>query len=280
MATLDLRRRNGLLFGALALAHLLVISAQVTTKSGLPLVAQLAFEAFAGLQAATSAVVQGVGGVWREYVALRDVRVQNERLRDELGQLRVQLQQEQALASRAEGLEAILLLRAATPFSTLAASIVGSGSSPEFRTATIDRGRIDALEPDMAVLAPAGVVGRIVRTARRASRVQLLLDRNAAAGVLIERSRVQGVAMGTGGDLLRLDFVAGSADVAVGDRVLTSGIDGIYPKGLHVGQVTAVSHDGGATGTILIRPAVDFTRLEDVLVVLGRPEVAAVEDLP
>lgn len=271
MATLDLRRRNGLLFGALALVHLLVISAQVTTRSGLPLVAQVAFEAFSGVQSVVAAAAGGIGGAWREYVALRQVRGANDQLRIQVGRLQVELQQQQALASRAAGLESLLQLRDATPFTTLAASIVAGASSPEFRTLTINRGHADAVAADMAVLAPAGVVGRVIRTARGAAKIQLLVDRNAAAGVLIERSRAQGVAMGTGADLLRLDFVAGSADVAVGDRVLTSGIDGIYPKGLLVGAVAAVAREGGTLGAIQIRPAVDFGRLEDVLVVTSRP---------
>ena len=269
MAILDLRRRNGFLFGALTLVHVLLISAQVTTRSGLPLVAQVAFGLFADVQRVASAATRGVGGAWSRYADLRQVRTENLRLKSELGDLRVQLQQQQALASRASGLQSVLQLRDATALPTAAATIIGGSSSPEFRTVTIDRGRLDQVGPDMPVIAPAGVVGRVIRTAARASKVQLLIDRNAAAGVLIERSRAQGVAVGLGGDRLRMDFVAGSADVSAGDRVLTSGIDGIYPKGLVVGQVESVAREGGTLGAIQIRPAVDFSRLEDVLVVTG-----------
>ncbi|MGE0393019.1 MAG: rod shape-determining protein MreC [Vicinamibacterales bacterium] len=280
MAILDLRRRNGTLFGVLTLVHVLVISAQVTTRSGLPLPAQLAFGVFADLQQVVAAVSRGLNGAWAHYVDLRRVRTENQRLTDELGALRVRLQQQEALASRAAGLQALLALRDATAFSTSAASIIGGSSSPEFRTVTIDRGGDHQVEADMPVIAPAGVVGRVIRTTARAAKVQLLIDRNAAAGVLIERSRAQGVAMGLGGPLLRMDFVAGSADVAAGDRVLTSGIDGIYPKGLLVGQVQSVGHEGGTLGDITIRPAVDFGRLEDVLIITGGVVPAGEEDLP
>src|SRR2546430_903788 len=81
------------------------------------------------------------------------------------------------------------------------------------------------------VIAPTGVVGRIVTLAPRAAKVQLLVDRNAGAGALVERSRAQGVVLGTGEELLRMDYVSGVADVQPGDTVVTSGIDGIYPKG-------------------------------------------------
>jgi rod shape-determining protein MreC len=121
---------------------------------------------------------------------------------------------------------------------------------------------------DMAVIAPAGVVGRVVMPATRAAKVQLLIDRNAAAGALVERSRAQGVVTGGGDDRLRMDYVSEVADVIVGDLVVTSGIDGIYPKGYVIGQVESVVKSGNAYKTITVRPAVDFTSLEEVLVVL------------
>ena len=280
MAILDLRRRNGMLFGVLTLVHVIAISAQVTTRSGVPLITQLAFGIFADVQQVVTSLADGVGGAWSRYVDLRRVRSDNQKLLEEIGALRVRLQQQEALASRAAGLQSILGLRDATSFPTTAASIIGGSSSPEFRTVTIDRGRDAGLEADMPVIAPAGVVGRIIRTAPRASKVQLLVDRNAAAGVLVERSRAQGVALGVGGALLRLDFVAGSADVAVGDRVLTSGIDGIYPKGLLVGQVQSVMREGGTLGDITIRPTVDFSRLEDVLIITGGLVAPAEAEVP
>jgi rod shape-determining protein MreC len=98
--------------------------------------------------------------------------------------------------------------------------------------------------------------------------VQLLVDRNAAAGALIERSRAQGIVMGSGDTRLRLEYVSEVADVVVGDLVVTSGIDGIFPKGFTIGSVTAVDKSGGAYRQITVQPAVDFSTLEEVLVVL------------
>ena len=108
----------------------------------------------------------------------------------------------------------------------------------------------------------------------RASKVQLLIDRNAAAGALVERSRAQGVVLGTGADRLRMEYVSSAADVKVGDLVVTSGIDGIYPKGFVIGQIESIERGAGGTGmfsAIVIKPAVDFTSVEDVLVVLTPP---------
>jgi rod shape-determining protein MreC len=95
-----------------------------------------------------------------------------------------------------------------------------------------------------------------------------LIDRNAAAGALIERSRAQGVALGGGDEPLRLEYVSESSDVAVGDAVVTSGIDGIYPKGFTLGRVDTVDKNGPAYKRITIKPAVNFSSLETVLVVL------------
>jgi rod shape-determining protein MreC len=111
----------------------------------------------------------------------------------------------------------------------------------------------------------------------RSSKVQLLIDRNAAAGAIIERTRAQGVVVGVGDDRLRLEYVSEVADVVTGDVVVTSGIDGIYPKGFIIGSVESVERSGGAYKRITIKPAVDFTSLEEVLVVLTPTPARAAE---
>ena len=280
MPILDLRRRTGPVLGVLTVVHMLVISAQVTTRRGLPLMEEVAFGAFSEVQRAMSSGLRGLDTAWSGYVALRHVREENTRLRGDIGHMEVRLQQQQAQVARAEGLQALLQLRDATFFRTRAASIIGGSTSPEFRAVSIDRGVNDGILADMAVIAPAGVVGRVIAPNARAAKVQLLIDRNAAAGVLVERSRAQGVVVGLGSDRLRLDFVSGSADIMAGDRVLTSGMDGIYPKGFVVGQVESVSRGGGAFGAVLVRPAVDFTRLEDVLVVMAPPQTDDQSEVP
>ena len=107
----------------------------------------------------------------------------------------------------------LLELRDGLDLKTTAAEIIGAGSTPDFRTVTIDKGREQGLAVDMAVIAPAGVVGRVVMPSPRASKVQLLIDRNAAAGALVARSRAQGVVVGTGETRLRMDYVSTAADV-------------------------------------------------------------------
>src|SRR5581483_10738452 len=145
----------------------------------------------------------------------------------QLADAQIQLQEQRALADRSRSLEQLLQLRNNSDVQTVAAEIIGDAAAPDFRTMTIDKGTRDGLRPDMAVIAPAGVVGRVVVPSARAAKVQLLVDRNAAAGVLIERSRAQAVVIGSGDNQLRMDYVSEASDVVVGDVVVTSGIDGI-----------------------------------------------------
>jgi rod shape-determining protein MreC len=267
MTALGLRRRAGYLFLAAIVGHVLLISAQVNARSGVPIIEAVTFGVFAELQRATSAVAGGMSRVWTDYVGLRQVRVDNELLRRQLADAQIQIQEQRALADRSRGLERLLELRDRLKLKTAAAEIIGAGVSPDFRTVTIDKGLLQGLGPDMAVIAAAGVVGRVVVPSARASKVQLLIDRNAAAGALIERSRAQGVVVGSGDARLRMDYVSEVADVMAGDVVVTSGIDGIFPKGFVIGRVDSVDKSGGAR-RILITPAVDFSSLEEVLVVL------------
>ena len=273
MALLDIRQRTGYLFTAVTVGHIVLISAQVNTDRGVPILEAVTFGVFAEVQRGASSVVGGVRTSWDDYLALQDVRSENKRLGQEVARLQIALQQERAQAQQSRTLEQLLELRSQAQLATVAAGVIAGSASPDFRTLTIDKGTADGLRPDMAVIAPAGVVGRIITLTARAAKLQLLIDRNAAAGALVERSRAQGVVEGTGGDL-RLNYVSGTADVKVGDVVVTSGIDGIYPKGFVVGQIESVERGSGAFGAIVIRPAVDFSSLEGVLVVLTPPAAA------
>jgi rod shape-determining protein MreC len=268
VALLDIRERAGYLFLVVTLGHIILISAQVNSRSGVPVLEQVTFGVFAEVQRSMTVVVSGVRHFWSGYVGLRDVREENAELKQQLADAQIQLQQQRALADRSRGLDKLLELRQRVTLSTVAAEVIASGASPEFRTLTVDKGTQQGVRADTAVVAPAGVVGRVVVPSLRAAKVQLIIDRNAAAGALIERSRAQGVVVGEGDELLRLEYVSEIADVAMGDVVVTSGIDGIFPKGFIIGRVEAIERSAGAYRRITVRPAVDFSSLEEVLLVL------------
>lgn len=268
MALLDIRQRAGYLFLVVMVGHIVLISAQVSSRRGVPVLEEVTFGLFSEVQRGAWAVVSGARRVWSGYVGLRSVREENDALRQKLAEVEVQLQEQRALADRSRGFERLLDLRGRTDLQTVAAEVIASSVAPEFRTLTIDKGSHQGLSTDMAVIAPAGVVGRVVSPTARASKVQLLIDRNAAAGSLVPRSRAQGVVTGRGDGLLRMEYVAEIAELAVGDAVVTSGIDGIFPKGFVIGRIERIDRSGGGYKEILVKPAVDFTSLEEVLVVL------------
>jgi rod shape-determining protein MreC len=274
MALEDIRQRTRYLFLVVILGHILLISASVSARRGVPVLEAVTFGIFSEVERATSSVVSGWRNAWGGYIGLRHAHVENQELKRQLAEAQIAMQAQQALADRARGLEQLLELRDRVNVQTTAAAIIGAtppSPTPDFRTVTIDKGTGEGFRPDMAVVAPLGVVGRIVVPSVRSAKVQLLIDRNAAAGALIERSRAQGVVVGTGDERLRMEYVSEVADVVVGDIVVTSGIDGIYPKGFVIGRVDAVEKIGSTFKRISVRPAVDFLSLEEVLVITTPP---------
>ena len=234
MALLDLRQRSGYLFLAVTLGQILLISAQVNTKSGVPVIERVTFGVFSEVQRGLSGGFSGIHGVWTGYIGLRHLKVENDDAEARPGE-RAGGGAGAARAGRSDA-------RPRTPAGSARAApaarpwpreIIGAAATPDFRTLTIDRGTRDGVRADMSVIAPAGVVGRLVVPSLRSAKVQLLIDRNAAAGAIIERTRAQGVVVGGGDDRLRLEYVSEVFDVVAGDVVVTSGIDGIYPEGVH-----------------------------------------------
>jgi rod shape-determining protein MreC len=267
---MDRRQRTGYLVLAVVLAHVILISAQVNAEPGASVLETVTFVAFAEVQRLLTSGLDNVVGLWSGYVGLRDVREQNVELNREVTDLRFELQTQRALAQQTRSLERLLELRQTVALPTLSARVIATDATPYFRTLTIDRGRQDGVRSDLAVIAPDGVVGRVVGSpGSRAAQVQLLIDRNAAAGALIERTRASGVVVGTDDSSeLKLEYVPNLEDVKVGDEVVTSGIDGIYPKGFRIGVVTEVADGVGLYQLIQVSPVVEFSQIEDVLVVL------------
>lgn len=273
------RQRIGYLVLAVFLGHVILISAQVNVRQQGNVLQVVSFSALAGIDEILSSSANAVGAVWSRYVSLRDTEEENAVLRESIAQLELQLQQENALARQARSLYRLLELRNSTELVTLTAQVIAVDATPWFRTFTIDRGSGDGVRQDFAVIAPNGVVGRVVGTpGPRAAKVQLLIDRNAAAGALIERTRAAGVVTGVDGQsLLRMDYVSNLEEVRIGDAVVTSGTDGIYPKGFVIGTVRDVQRGEDLYKSILVDPVVEFGNLENVLIVLDDERLAQLE---
>jgi len=270
------RRRTLSLLAVLSLGHVLLISAQVQTRSGLPLVETLAFGTFAWIHRTAGGLAGGLGGVWTGWVALHDVERENERLEVRVAELEARVMGLEAMARSARALEEALTLQSRVVPPTVAARVIAGNPTPGVLTVLIDRGADDGVRADMAVISADGVVGRVIgRPASRSARVQLLVGRNAAAAAMLERSGAGGLATGgatRGGDpILQLDYVSNLVDVQPGERVFTSGQDGIYPAGFPIGTVLEAK-PGPLYRNVTVRPAADVTRLDVVLVVLAAPD--------
>jgi rod shape-determining protein MreC len=167
-------------------------------------------------------------------------------------------------------LRALLDLKETLPVPTAAATVLANSFRGPTKTCLIDKGARAGIQPDMPVVDPQGVVGRVWAVGPGISKVQLLLDASGGASVLVQRTRVQGVVVGRGDQLLELRYVSTVDDVQPGDLLLTSGQDQIYPRGLPVGVVAEVLQGAGLLRTVTVVPRVDFDRIEEVLVLLRR----------
>lgn len=216
----------------------------------------------AGVSASSSWLLSLLGG--------SSLRRENEELRREVDRLRREVQESRERLAAAGRLERLLEYRERTGYAMTAASVIGHDASGLYRTVLIDRGAADGIEHDQAVLAPEGVVGRVVKVFPRSALVLLLTDRSSGIDALVQRTRDQGVVQGRGDAGCELRYLDRSAQVEVGDVIVTSGTGGRFPKGVWVGQVSGVNAGGELFQSVEVRPTADLPRLEEVLVVGGQ----------
>ena len=264
------RQRIRVVLPAVVAGHILLIAVQVGLRPGMTPIELAVFGALTGVQRLVTSAGAAMRGSLSQVVDLRYVQQENRTLRADLDAAQLRLQEQRALTQRTAELEELLGLRRSLRWHTVSARIIGADATPYFRTVTVDRGARDGVRPDNAVLSSAGVVGRIVGSAsRNAAKVQLLVDHNAGAGAYIERTGAAGIVAGTD-DMaaLQMRYVSTVPPVVVGDVVLTTGDDGIYPPGLLIGVVEEVERARSASQTIRVAPAADFSRLRHVLIVV------------
>jgi rod shape-determining protein MreC len=234
----------------------------------------------APLQAGIVALARGIGNVWSSYIALVHVKRDNQRLLDENAQLHAKLVAAEEGASRAAGLEKLLGLKPAVQTETMAARVIGVETSSFFRIVRvkIDRGSDNdgTIKPGMAVLASAGVVGRVQRVFGPYSDVLLAADPKSSIDVIVARTGGRGVLKGIAGDnryRTRIEYLERKDEVAEGDLVVTSGLGGIFPRDVPVGKIVKVAKkDFGLYQEAIVEPVVDFGRLREVLIAVPKEQ--------
>ncbi len=212
-------------------------------------------------------------GVWQRYVYLVHEEEENRLLREiieEMKQERVELLE---FRGENERLRSLLGFKQTFPKPLLPAEIIGRDLSGWFQTAVIDRGTRDGISEGMAVLSVQGVVGQVMESSKGFSRVLLITDPNNSVAALIQRSRARGIVAGDGHQLCRLQYLHRSEDVKPGDLVVASGLDRVFPKGILIGTVlSAETRDPEIFQRVAVKPSVDFSKLEEVMVLCELPE--------
>jgi rod shape-determining protein MreC len=224
------------------------------------------------VQKVVRGVIGGVGGVWRGYFHLVGLERENEALKRELQELKLQMNKYREADLANKRLRALLNFKTSIPTPLLAAEVVAFDPSGWFQTILIDKGENDGVIRDMAVVSADGLVGRVIGVSGRHAKVLLILDGNSAVDALIQRSRARGILVGLGRNRCLLNYVQRNEDVQVGDPVISSGMGGVFPKGILLGKVQEVVRgNSGLFQTVEVEPAVDFSGLEEVMVVVQPP---------
>ena len=276
-------RRNRVL---LASAALLVVAAALVVQNGrTPArndhLGRFFLEVMAPLQRSATAVENAITGSWRGVGDLVHARSENAALREQARQLHRELDRLAEVDLENARLRKLLDFRDTLVGDVLTARVIGRDATGLARTLTIDRGERDGVVKGAAVLAPAGVVGQVFLASAHAARVLLITDHNSGLDAIVQRTRARGIVEGTVTEGCGLKFVKRTEDLQPGDIVVTSGVDGIFPRGLPIGRIQAVDKQGqGLFQYAQIDPAVDVERLEEVLVIIGAPPAPPLADDP
>ena len=206
-------------------------------------------------------------GVWHNYFYLRGVRAENRALKEEIERIRLDEARMTQDADQAHRLQALLGFKQQFISQTLPAQVIGSSGSEQSRSVYIDKGEKSGLKPDMAVITADGIVGKVLHVYRSTALVLLINDQSSGVGAILEKTRLQGILRGTAVGEVALERVMSDEAVPIGEQVLTSGGDRIFPKGLVVGRVTRVSPGRDLFLDIRVKPAANLGKLEEVLVV-------------
>jgi rod shape-determining protein MreC len=261
------RYRSMSVLVAAVLAQLLLLGYQIRSREDVPLVRVWVVTAVTELSSLVESAAAGAGALARNYLLLIGVRQENERLRRELDELKLEALHLKAELARAERAEALRLFQARTPSRTLAARIIGAGPVLNSKVVFVDVGAGHGVEAGMAVITPDGVVGRVRAVYPGSSQVVLLTDPSFAAGVISQRNHIQGTLKGKGVSLCAVDHIQNEEKLEAGEWFYTSGDDRVFPRGLPVGPAVVVRR-GKLLKEVLVAPSGLRNGLEEVLIVL------------
>ncbi len=264
------RHRPFLVLVSSLVAQFLLLSFQITRNHNVRLIQVWAVAVFDPLERSVHSLVETSTLAWRTYGDLWRAQQQNHELQVQLVAARFELQQLSEQAQETQRLRVLLDFKSHLPFQSVAAQVIATSPGETSNAIFIDKGADAGLLADLAVITPEGVVGKIIAVFSRTSQVLLITDPSSGVGCLLEKSRIQGVLKGGGRNSSQLHYVMNEENVGVGEAVVTSGLDQVYPKGLPVGTVVKTG-EGNIYKTIIVKPIAALDRLESVLVLLKPP---------
>jgi rod shape-determining protein MreC len=265
--------RSNPLVGLLLLVglHLFLLSVQIRSEAGHVLLRSWGLSILGPVALATDYLGGSVRDLVTRWRFLSALETRNQYLEEENWRLQTELHRLEAMRRLVERDGAFRLLAERYNFTTVRAAVIWRNVPLYSDKVVVNAGLRHGVRKDAAVITPEGVVGRVLAVTAWTSEVELLTDLNAAAGAILEESRLQGIVQGAGGGRLTLSFVPATEEVGPGEVVHTSGADRIYPKGIPIGRVERAVRDGGVYLTVYVEPFVEFARLEEVAVVLSEP---------
>ncbi len=259
--------RTVIFVSAVIIAALILLSYSVKYGSGAGVVKKLVLEAAAPVQIFFNTAIERVENAWTRYIHLVGLEEDNRILKKTVAGLQAELLLYKEGYLEAQRLKRLLALQEEHRHHFTAAQVIGKEQGALSKTLWLNKGSADGLKPGMPVLVPQGLIGRVTDVSWHNSKVMLLIDENSNVDVLIQRTRVQGIARGAGSRGCVVRYVSKIQDVKEGDVVVTSGLSNIFPKGLPVGTVTRIDRmDVGLFLQIQVAPFADFVSLEEVLV--------------
>jgi rod shape-determining protein MreC len=265
------RHRFPLLVAFFLLVALILFSVHAGREPASTPFGRFMLEVVGPVQRLVTSTVDGIDSVWRHYFALVHAAKENEELRREVARMQRELNAQEELRLGNERLRGLLKLKAALSYPLVAGEVVAVDPTDHFRTAVINVGANSGVQKLMPVVQVQGAVGRVTWTSPNYAKVLLLTDPNSAVDVIVQRSRVRGIVEGAGKYSLRLKYTLHNDDVIPGDKLVASGAAGVFPKGIMIGTVTSVKKEPkGVFLVVDVEPAADFSRLEEVLVILHR----------
>ena len=274
-------KKTAVIVGVVIIIAINIIVLSISSRKQQPSfgASRIAIPLVAPFQKAASRSIRFVRDIWTHYFYLVAVAYENDRLQQAYQRAIERNNQLNEVALSNQRLRSLLHFQKTQSSRVIAAEVVAKDPSPWSKTIIIDKGKGEGIAAGMPVVTAEGIIGQVIEAAAHQAKVLLIIDQNSAVDALIQRTRSRGVVKGESAERCQLMYVLRKYDINVGDTVISSGLDGVYPKGLRIGRVSGVSRpNSGIFQEVAVSPYVDFEKLEELLIIIERPAGAFVEE--